>query len=448
MNSTIIEIIGGGLAGSEAALTLSRLGIECRVHEMRPSVMTPAHRTSNLAELVCSNSFGSSSPLKAKGLLLRELEMAGASLPGIFRKYAVPAGQAFAVDQALASAEITETIAHDSNIELTRGEMKSWPGEPSIIATGPLTSPEFMLAISGALGSDFLHFFDAISPSIFLDSIDMSHAFYASRYGYGGDDYLNIPLNEFEYNRLVDDLLDADRVEIREFEPDKLFEACLPVEVIASRGREALAFGPLKPKGLANPATGKNPFAVMQLRRETISGDVYNIVGFQTRLTQGAQKALLRKLPALANARFARYGMMHINAYLDAPELLNTDLSLKKFPHTFIAGQLAGGEGYLEAIATGFYAARNIAMKLTCAPEFIPPAATMSGALLAALTSAPAKHFNPVQAQFGLLPPPAGKIRGKKERERIRARIAIDNMNVWLKSMGIEPGATTDIDDG
>lgn len=332
MNSTTIDIIGGGLAGSEAALTLSRLGIPCRLHEMRPLVMTPAHRTSNLAELVCSNSFGSSSPLKAKGLLLRELEMAGASLPAIFHGYTVPAGQAFAVDQAMASAEITRTIGSEPNIELTREEMTSWPGEPSIIATGPLTSPGFLRAMSDKLGADFLHFFDAISPSIFLDSIDMAYSFYASRYGYGGDDYLNIPLNEVEYNRLVDDLLNAGRVEIREFEPDKLFEACLPVEIIASRGKEALAFGPLKPKGLADPVTGKSPFAVMQLRRETLSGDVYNIVGFQTRLTQSAQKAVLQKLPALRNARFARYGMMHLNAYLDAPGLLNPDLSLKNPP--------------------------------------------------------------------------------------------------------------------
>ncbi len=447
MKQSEIHIIGGGLAGSETALALSRLGFNCRLSEMRPGVPTPAHRTAYLAELVCSNSFGSQSPIKAKGLLKRELEMARASLPGIFGKFAVPAGQAFAVDAKLAAEEITRTIDDDPKIQLTREEIVDWPEEPAIIAAGPLASERLMKSISSRLGSEFLHFFDAISPSIHLDSIDMSHAFFASRYGKGGDDYLNIPMNEDEYNRLVTSLISAERAEIKDYEPDKLFESCLPVEIIAERGHMSLAFGPLKPRGLFDPRTDRQPHAVMQLRRETISGEIYNIVGFQTRIKHGEQKRILRQLPALGDAKFARLGSMHKNAYLDGPALLESDLSVKGYPRIFIAGQLSGGEGYLEAVATGFFAALNMARKMNGESMSIPPVTTMSGALLNALTSAPVKNFAPVQVQFGLFPPMEGKIRERKERARKRAQQALTDMKAWLDEMKIEAQASWVIED-
>jgi len=439
MTSHEIHIIGGGLAGSEAALTLSRMGHPVRLSEMRPSVPTPAHRTGHLAELVCSNSLGSKSPLKAKGLLLAELKIAGAALPGIFERYSVPAGQALAVDAALAAEEVTRTIEADPNITLQREEVTRWPDAPAIIAAGPLASKPLMEAIATELGTTFLHFFDAISPSVFLDSVDLSQAFFASRYGVGGDDYLNIPLTEERYNTLVDDLLQAERVPIKEYEPDRLFEPCLPVEVIAARGHMSLAFGPLKPRGLDDPATGRRQFAVLQLRRETIAGDVYNLVGFQTRLTQDAQRRVLRKLPALNEAKFARYGMMHLNAYLDGPAVLNPDLSLKKYPQIFIAGQLAGGEGYLEAMATGFFAALNLAAKIQGRQLMIPPTTTMSGALLNALTSGTAKDFNPTQVQFGLLPALEAVVRNRKKRDILRAERAMKDMKSWLGYNGMKP---------
>jgi len=447
MRQSEIHIIGGGLAGSEAALTLSGLGFNCRLSEMRPGVPTPAHRTGYLAELVCSNSFGSQFPVKAKGLLKRELEMAGASLPGIFGRFTVPAGQAFAVDAKLAAKEITRMIDDDPRIQLSRGEIAEWPAQPAIIAAGPLASGGLMKSISGRLGSEFLHFFDAISPSILLDSIDMSHAFFASRYGKGGDDYLNIPMNEDEYNLLVTSLITAQRAEVKDYESDKLFESCLPVEVIAERGQMSLAFGPLKPRGLIDPRTGRQPHAVMQLRRETISGEIYNIVGFQTRIKHGEQKRILRQLPALHDARFARLGSMHLNAYLDGPALLEPDLSVKGFPRIFIAGQLSGGEGYLEAVATGFFAAFNMARKMNGESMSIPPVTTMSGALLNTLISAPVKNFVPVQVQFGLLPPFEGKIRGRKERSMKRAQRALADMKAWLDEMKIDAQASWVIED-
>ena len=438
MTSGEIHIIGGGLAGSEAALTLSRMGHRVRLSEMRPLVPTPAHRTPHLAELVCSNSLGSKSPVKAKGLLLHELKMSGAMLPRIFERFAIPAGQALAVDAALAAEEVTRTIEAGANITLVREEVTRWPDPPAIIAAGPLASQPLMTAIAAELGTSFLHFFDAISPSVYLDSVDLTQAFFASRYGVGGDDYLNIPLTEEQYNILVDDLLQAERAPIKEYEPDRLFEPCLPVEVIASRGRMSLAYGPLKPRGLTDPAAGRRPYAVLQLRRETISGDVYNLVGFQTRLTQDEQRRVIRKLPALKGARFARYGMMHLNAYLDGPAVLNHDLSLKKYPQIFIAGQLAGGEGYLEAIATGFFAALNMAAKIDGRQFMIPPPATMSGALLTALTSGVAKNFNPTQVQFGLLPPLVENIRSRKKRDVLRSEKAIGDMKGWLEYIGIK----------
>lgn len=412
-----VKVIGGGLAGSELALQLARRGIDVDLFEMRPVVMTPAHESPYLAELVCSNSLKSDNPLTASGLLKRELRFLGCRLLSIAEKSSVEAGHALAVDRELFASSVTEAIEVESHVSFHREEVTKIPdGEVVVVATGPLTSPSLSSSIERHLSAENLYFYDAISISVTVDSIDPSVAFRASRYGKGGEDYWNIPLNREEYERLVDFLLAAPKTEKRGFEDNMCFEGCLPIEVIAARGRESLRFGPLKPKGLVDPRTGCEPYAVVQLRKETMDGSIYGLVGFQTRLKRPAQRELLNYvLPGFEKPQIVRWGSIHRNTFINSPEVLDSmQMSLKR-RGLFFTGQIVGVEGYMESIAHGLLTALNIVhfMKGLEGPLF--PAETILGGLQRHLIEK-RKHFQPMNANFGLLPFVKSK---RSERKRL-----------------------------
>lgn len=439
-------IIGGGLAGSEAALTLADLGVPVRLYEMRPASTTGAHRTGDLAELVCSNSLGSRLPGRATAILMSEAERLGSRLLAIARSHAVPAGGALAVNREHFARAVTEAVAAHPRITLIREEIRAWSDAPAIIASGPLTSPALSRALAEAAGAEHLYFFDAIAPLVSGESIDFNLAFRASRYDRGESeegDYVNCPLNREEYAAFVEALRTAERAPLREFESEiaegvragsGFFERCLPVEVIASRGERALAFGPMRPVGLRDPRTGRRPHAVLQLRREDTKGAAYNLVGFQTNLTQGEQQRVFRMIPGLGRAEFLRYGQMHRNTFLNAPRLLCATLEWRSRPGVFIAGQLAGAEGYLGNIATGALAARNLARRMAGREPLELPEATMLGALCRYLASAPPDEFQPMKANIGLLPPlPEPAPKGKRDRALAHAARAESALGEWLK---------------
>ncbi len=440
-----VTIIGGGLAGSEAALTLAELGVPVRLHEMRPATPTGAHRTGDLAELVCSNSLGSRLPGRATAILMNEAERLGSRLLAIARAHAVPAGGALAVNRETFARAVTEAIASHPRITLIREEVRALPAAPAIIASGPLTSPALSRALGEAIGAEHLYFFDAIAPLVSGESIDFTLAFRASRYDRGESeegDYVNCPLNREEYAAFVEALRAAERAPLREFESEigggvragsGFFERCLPVEVIAARGERALAFGPMRPVGLRDPRTGRRPHAVLQLRREDTAGAAYNLVGFQTNLTHGGQQRVFRMIPGLGRAEFLRYGQMHRNTFLNAPRLLRATLEWRERPGLFIAGQLAGAEGYLGNIATGALAARNLARRIGGREPVELPATTMLGALCTYLASAPPDEFQPMKANIGLLPPlPEPAPGGKRDRALVHAARSEAEMAKWV----------------
>ena len=419
-----VTIIGGGLAGSSAALALARRGIQSVLYEMRPRKMTPAHSGGNLAELVCSNSMGSRETFSANGLLMAELVKLSCPLLEIATKNTVPAGKALAIDRESFGREVTSAIESNPFIELIRDEISSIPSDGFvIIASGPLTSDSLIEDMKRITGGSALYFFDATSPTVTLDSIDMSKAFWGNRRDPDGADYLNCPMNEIEFKAFCDALKDAERTEIRDFEPDKLFEACLPVELLVQRDFEALRFGPLKPVGLKDPNTGKRPHAVVQLRREDSAGEYLNLVGFQTRLKYPEQKRVFSMIPALKNARWVKLGHMHKNFYFDAPRLLDEFLRLKSDNRIFLAGQITGGEGYLEAVSQGFSSACYIAMMFRDSEPMIFPEVSLLGAFPRALVNSKAECYQPQKVSFGMLPPLDENIRGRRpRREKLVAR--------------------------
>ncbi|MFZ5909565.1 MAG: methylenetetrahydrofolate--tRNA-(uracil(54)-C(5))-methyltransferase (FADH(2)-oxidizing) TrmFO [Chloroflexota bacterium] len=448
MNTPSLTVIGGGLAGSEAAWQAAQRGLKVRLYEMRPETSTGAHQTADLAELVCSNSLGSNLPDRASGLLKNELRRLGSMLLACAEATALPAGGALAVDREGFARAVTERIQNHSNIEVIRREATGIPGTPAVIASGPLTSPALSQALAELNGEENLYFFDAIAPIVEADSIDMEIAFHASRYGKGEQDegdYLNCPFTKEEYETFVHALLEAERIELRSFEDaikagvragaHHFFEGCLPVEIIAGRGRDSLAFGPMRPVGLTDPRTGRRPYAVVQLRQDNLAGDLYNLVGFQTNLKFPEQRRVLRLIPGLQNAEFARYGQMHRNTFLASPKLLRPTLQHKTRDDLFFAGQITGVEGYMGNIATGLLAGLNAARLLTGRPLLELPPETMLGALCRYVTHADMQDFQPMKANFGILPPlehTGKKPPGKRERGKAYADRALAALETYL----------------
>lgn len=412
-----VTIIGGGLAGAEAAWQLASRGVPVELIEMRPDVMTPAHHGGSLAELVCSNSFKSDDPATAAGLLKRELAALGSFVLAQARAHAVPAGAALAVDRDAFSASVTEKLAAHPHVSLVNREALEIPQGDVIVAAGPLASDGFSSALTPLVGEDRLAFFDAAAPIVDAASIDRSVVFPASRWDKGGGaDYLNCPLSRVEYDTLIAELTAARRVQARDFERRELFAACQPVEEIARTGPDALRYGALKPVGLTDPRTGTRPWAVVQLRPETRDATAYNLVGFQTNLTFDEQRRVFRLIPGLGKAEFLRYGVMHRNTFIDAPRLLTPTLRLRDHPRVRIAGQIAGTEGYLEAAGSGLMAALDVWTTRAGTPPLVLPATTALGSLLAYATSPDTQRYQPMHVNFGLLPPLQPPVRGKRAR--------------------------------
>ncbi len=432
-----VKVIGGGLAGSEAAWQLAERGLTVELYEMRPTRTTPAHVSDWLSELVCSNSLGSNLPDRAPGVLKAELRRLGSLLMRCAEAAAVPAGGALAVDREVFAASVTEQIAAHPRIRLIREEVTSITDGLVILATGPLTSPALSAEIAALVGEEHLYFYDAIAPMVDAETINMDVAFRASRYGRGEDeagDYINCPMTREEYEQFVDALLSAELIELKQFERDdpQFFEGCLPVEQLAARGRESLAFGPLRPVGLRDPRTGQRPYAVVQLRQDNLAGTLYNIVGFQTNLRWGEQKRVLRLIPGLENAEFPRFGQMHRNTFVNSPLHLRPTLQFRDRNDLFFAGQITGVEGYVGNIGTGLLAGINAARLVSgCAPWTLPPE-TMLGALCHYVTHAEPGDFQPMKANFGILPPLENPPRGKRDRQRAYAERAAEMLERFL----------------
>lgn len=428
-----VKVIGAGLAGSEAAYYLARKGFKVELYDIKPHAFTPAHSNADFGELVCSNSLKGADPYSnACGLLKQEMRLIGSLTMEAAEKSKIPAGGALAVDRDKFAAYITEAVRAEDNITCKSGEVKAIPEEPCIIATGPLTCEALSKDIMARFGGS-LHFFDASAPIVAKDSVDMDCAFFGDRYGKGGDDYLNCPMNKEQYLTFVDELLKAERVNLHSFEKSEIFEGCMPVEVMAARGAETLRFGPFKPVGLWDK-DGNRFYAVLQLRKENLSGDAYNLVGCQTNLKFGEQKRVFSLIPALKEAEFLRYGVMHRNTYLNSPQILNADFSCKQFPLTFFAGQITGVEGYVESAASGLLAAVHMARKLQNLPEIIPPLTTVSGALSAHICGV-TDNFQPMNANYGVLPAIENPPRDKKLRYRLLSERALADMEQFIKAI-------------
>ena len=429
-----VWVVGGGLAGCEAAWQLAEAGVPVRLLEMRPQTMTPAHQTAYLAELVCSNSLKADYLESAAGLLKEELRRLGSLIMREADRTRVPAGGALAVDREEFAAGVTAAITGHPRIEVVRMEVTAIPpGQPAVIATGPLTSPAFSQWLREILGRDYLYFYDAAAPVVIAESLDFSKIFAASRYGKGEDDYLNCPLTEEEYEVFWENLRTAETSQAHLPEERRhFFEGCLPVEVLAARGKDTLRFGAMKPVGLVDPRTGRRPYAVVQLRPENREKTLYNMVGFQTNLRRPEQRRVFRLIPGLEQAEFARYGMMHRNTFINSPELLLATLQLRANEDLFFAGQLTGVEGYVESTAAGLVAGINLARRWYGRPPVVFPAETAIGALLAYITTADPAHFQPMNFNFGLLPPLAGEKRGKKERKQALAERALASLAAFL----------------
>lgn len=401
-----IKVIGAGLAGAEAAWQIARHGIEVELYEMRPIKTTPAHHTDCFAELVCSNSLKGAGLENAAGLLKEEMRRLDSLLMRVADQVAVPAGGALAVDREKFSASVTKLLEEHPLIHISRQEVKDLPmSEVAIVATGPLTSDELALEIQKMTGEDALSFYDAAAPIVTLESINTDKAFWASRYDKGDPDYLNCPMTEEEYRNFYNELIQAETAEVKGFERSKVFEGCMPVEVMASRGEQTLTFGPLKPVGLIDARTGKRSYAVVQLRKENREGTLFNLVGFQTHLKWGEQQRVFRLIPGLEQAEFVRYGVMHRNTFLNAPKILKSDYSLRQAPNLFFAGQITGVEGYVESIASGLVAGLNAVRRINNQPTLLFPAETALGALARHLEGSPSVNFQPMSINYGLLPP-------------------------------------------
>jgi methylenetetrahydrofolate--tRNA-(uracil-5-)-methyltransferase len=446
----VIQVIGGGLAGSEAAWQLANRGHHVVIHEMRPLKKTPAHNTDRLAELVCSNTFKSTETSNAHGLLKAEMRVLGSMILECADEARVPAGSALAVDRNVFASAVTARINSHANIEVARDEITSLEPQ-SIIATGPLTSDALATAIRERLGVGALAFYDAIAPIVSRESIDESIAFPASRYdretmeGESGEGaYLNCPMSRDEYDAFISALTTADQFHGHEFDEVPYFEGCIPVEVAANRGAETLRFGPLKPVGLVDPRTGRQPHAVVQLRREDRHGRMWNLVGFQTRLRIPEQQRVFRMIPGLANAEFLRYGSIHRNSYVNSPAALTPHLSLRDDQTILFAGQITGVEGYTESSATGLIAGINLARMIEGKDPVLPPPTTMVGALYRYMREADPAHFQPMNANFGLVDDLPNPIRDKKRKREMIAERALAAMSDWSRSIGESPATRTE----
>jgi methylenetetrahydrofolate--tRNA-(uracil-5-)-methyltransferase len=432
-----ITIIGGGLAGCEAAWQAAGQGIPVRILEMKPLRFSPAHNSPLLAELVCSNSFRSKDLESAVGLLKEEMRLLGSLVMESARACQVPAGKSLAVDREGFARFITDRITTHPLINTIARDVSSLPDQGLLIlATGPLTTDELAQNLGELMGSTHLHFYDAIAPIVFLDSIDLNKAYRGSRYGHGGADYINCPLNEEEYQIFLEQLLQAEQAPLHSFEEPRYFEGCLPIEIMAERGRDTLRFGPMKPVGLPDPRTGKIPYAVVQLRQDNQEGTLFNMVGFQTKLKWPEQKRIFRLIPGLEQAEFARLGSIHRNTFVNGPEVLLPTLQLKKALRIFLAGQITGVEGYVESAAMGILAGINAGRLFKGKPLITPPATTAIGALTAHISQQPKKDFQPMNINFGLLPTLEGKVprslRGKSYAER-----GLADLKAWMSLEGL-----------
>ncbi len=416
MMKTRVNVIGGGLAGCESALQLLKRGYAVRMYEMRPISTTGAHKSDNLAELVCSNSLKSQEPTTASGILKEELDLLGCELLSLAREASVPSGSALSVDREQFSKLVEQKLAEYDDFELVREEVCEVGDEPTIIATGPLTSPKMAQYLSQITGKDRLFFYDAIAPIVEFESVDMSKAYFGGRYGKGGDDYLNLPMQKDEYEVFYNELVNAQTVVLKDFEKKELFDGCMPIEEMAKRGSDTIRFGPLKPIGLRNPVTNEKAYAVVQLRKENVQGDCYNLVGFQTNLTYPEQKRVFSLIPALHSAEFVRYGVMHRNTYVNSPDVLDETFRLKGDKAVYVAGQLSGVEGYVESIMSGMIAGIAMAAELDGKKMTIPSETTIVGSLCRYVSSCPS-DFKPMNANLGILPQIEG-IRDKKARKQ------------------------------
>ena len=447
---TEINVIGGGLAGVEAAWQAANSGAKVKLFEMRPVQQTPAHRTESLAEIVCSNSLKSDEVGSAPYLLKEELRRGNSLVMEVAMENKIPAGAALAVDRIKFAEQITEKIEAHPNIELVREEIAKIPeDEVTIIATGPLTSDALTAEIMEWTGDDQLYFYDAIAPIVAADSIDMSIAFKATRYGKGGDDYINCPFTKEQYETFYNELTEAKSVPLKRFEDTKWFEACLPIEELARRGVDTLRFGPMKPKGLPLPSTGKEPYAAVQLRQEDLMADAFSLVGFQNHLRYGEQKRILQLIPGLENCDVLQYGQIHRNTFINSPQILTETLQTKKNPKLFFAGQITGVEGYIESVGTGWLAGLNAARISRNEKMLIAPTTSAIGALCRYVSNVETKNFQPVNITFGLLEPLPVELRkkhrNKRERHSIQVELALKDWDEWLAETNLQTSSKTSV---
>lgn len=436
-NKNSVIVIGAGLAGSECAYQLLKRGVDVTLYEMKPKKFSPAHKSENFAELVCSNSLKSNDFYTAGGLLKQELRTLDSLVIKCADECKVPAGSALAVDREKFSNLVTKKLKEFKNLTIVNDEVLSIPlDKPVVIATGPLTSDGLMKELSKLLGADYLYFFDAIAPIVAYDSIDFNSAFVADRYDKGTGDYINCPMDKDEYEVFYNALVNAEIVKLKDFENRKVFEGCMPVEVLAKRNIDSLRFGPLKPVGLIDPHTGKRPYAVVQLRKETINNDMFNMVGFQTNLTYPEQKRVFSLIPALKNTEFLRYGTMHKNSYVCAPVTLS-NYHLKKYPNIFIAGQLSGVEGYIESIASGLNVALNMYNYLNGLQDVVFEPCTMIGALNRYLSTASEKNFQPMSSNMGLINLNQLRIKDKKEKNKVLYDLAMQSLHNTIEKYNL-----------
>ncbi|MGN7174916.1 methylenetetrahydrofolate--tRNA-(uracil(54)-C(5))-methyltransferase (FADH(2)-oxidizing) TrmFO [Paenibacillus sp. FSL R5-0490] len=435
MKDTAVNVIGAGLAGSEAAWQLASRGIKVNLYEMRPVRQTPAHHTDKFAELVCSNSLRANTLTNAVGVLKEEMRKLNSVIIHSADSSAVPAGGALAVDRHDFAARVTEQVKNHPNVTVINEEVTDIPEGPTVIATGPLTSEALSAKLKELSGEDYLYFYDAAAPILEKDSIDMNKVYLKSRYDKGEAAYLNCPMTEEEFDRFYEALTTAETVPLKEFEKEIFFEGCMPIEVMANRGKKTMLFGPMKPVGLEDPKTGKRPYAVVQLRQDDAAGTLYNIVGFQTHLKWGPQKEVIRLIPGLENAEIVRYGVMHRNTFINSPKVLRATYQFKNRDDLFFAGQMTGVEGYVESAASGLVAGINAARLVTGEDPIEFPHETAIGSMARYITTANPKSFQPMNANFGLFPELPEKIRGKKERNEKHAERALGTIQNFMKNL-------------
>ncbi|MEK7015340.1 MULTISPECIES: FADH(2)-oxidizing methylenetetrahydrofolate--tRNA-(uracil(54)-C(5))-methyltransferase TrmFO [Bacillus] len=432
MTTQVVNVIGAGLAGSEAAYQIAKRGVQVKLYEMRPVRQTPAHHTDKFAELVCSNSLRANTLTNAVGVIKEEMRLMDSVIIRAADECSVPAGGALAVDRHEFAAKVTEYVKNHPNVTVMNEEITEIPEGPTVIATGPLTSPGLSAQLKKLTGEDYFYFYDAAAPIVEKDSIDMNKVYLKSRYDKGEAAYLNCPMTEEEFDRFYEALIAAETVPLKEFEKEIFFEGCMPVEVMASRGRQTLVFGPMKPVGLEDPKTGKTPYAVVQLRQDDAAGTLYNIVGFQTHLKWGPQKEVLQLIPGLENAEIVRYGVMHRNTFINSPNLLRPTYQYKQRDDLFFAGQMTGVEGYVESAASGLLAGINAARLVQGEEPVVLPPVTAMGSMANYITATNAKNFQPMNANFGLFTPLEKKIKKKQERNEAYATRALETIQNFV----------------